>query len=129
MMDRQDSGHDSGDGTDEYGVLIPLHPAKSGMPVSFQRRELDQILRLYGIMVAANEWRDYAIDHLQDRAIFSVFRRASETPLFQIIKDPKNARKQGAFSVVGAGGLILKRGHELDRVLSVFDKKLKVVRA
>ena len=64
-------------------------------------------------MVAANEWRDYAIDHLSDRAVFSVFRRTSETPLFQIVKDPKLARKQGAYSVVAASGLILKRGQEL----------------
>lgn len=97
------------------------------MPVTFDRRELDQILRLYGRMVAANEWRDYAIDHLSDRAVFSVFRRASETPLFQIVKDPRLARKQGAYSVIAATGLILKRGHELARVLGFFDRKLKVV--
>ncbi len=95
--------------------------------VSFERRELDQILRLYGRMVAANEWRDYAIDHLDDRAVFSVFRRTSETPLYQIVKDPQLARKQGAFSVVAAGGLVVKRGHELARVLGVFDKKLRVI--
>ena len=69
-------------------------------------------------MVAANEWRDYAIDQLPDRAVFSVFRRTSETPLFRIIKDPKLARKQGAYSVVAASGLILKRGHDLARVLA-----------
>jgi hypothetical protein len=80
-------------------------------------------------MVAANEWRDYAIDHLNDRAVFSVFRRASETALFQIVKNPKLARKQGAFSVVAAGGVILKRGPELARVLGVFDKTLKLVKA
>lgn len=97
------------------------------MPVTFNRRELDQILRLYGRMVAANEWRDYAIDHLSDRAVFSVFRRASETPLFQIVKDPRLARKQGAYSVIAATGSILKRGHELARVLGFFDRKLKVV--
>ena len=96
------------------------------LPVSFDRRELDLILRLYGRMVAANEWRDYAIDHLADRAVFSVFRRASEMPLFQIVKDPRLARKQGAFSVVAPTGSILKRGHELARVLGVFDSKLSV---
>ena len=79
-------------------------------------------------MVAANEWRDYAIDHLPDRAVFSVFRRTSETPLFQIVKDPRLARKQGAYSVVAASGLILKRGHELARVLGVFDKTLQAGR-
>ncbi|MGE0283387.1 MAG: DUF2794 domain-containing protein, partial [Rhizobiaceae bacterium] len=87
------------------------------------------ILRLYGRMVAAIEWRDYAIDHLSDRAIFSVYRRASETPLFQIVKNPALARKQGAFSVMAAGGAVLKRGHELARVLTVFDKKLRLVEA
>lgn len=80
-------------------------------------------------MVAANEWRDYAIDHLQDRAVFSVFRRSSETPLYQIVKDPKLTRKQGAYSVVAAQGIILKRGHELARVLGVFDSKLRLVQA
>lgn len=115
---------------DESGILIPLHEARrerADLPVSFDRRELDQILRLYGRMVAANEWRDYAIDHLRDRAVFSVFRRASETPLFQIVKNPAMARKQGAYSVVAATGLILKRGHELARVLAVLDKKLRLV--
>ena len=113
-------------------VLIPLHEARRerlGQPVRFERRELEQILRLYGRMVAANEWRDYAIDHLAERAVFSVFRRASEVPLFQIIKDPKLARRQGAFAVVAAGGRIVKRGHELTRVLGVFDSKLKLVEA
>ena len=99
------------------------------LPVSFNRLELELILRLYGRMVAANEWRDYAIDHLADRAVFSVFRRASETALFQIVKNPKLARKQGAFSVVAPTGLILKRGHELASVLGVFDKRLRLVEA
>ncbi len=117
---------------DASAILIPLHEARHerlGMPVSFDRRELDLILRLYGRMVAANEWRDYAIDHLSDRAVFSVFRRASEVPLFQIVKDPGLARRQGAFAVVAAGGRILKRGHELARVLNVFDSRLKLVKA
>lgn len=126
-----DRGAGAGDG-DESAILIPLHEARRARtvdPVRFERRELDQILRLYGRMVAANEWRDYAIDSLPERAVFSVYRRASETPLFQIVKDPKLASKQGAFSVVAASGLILKRGHELARVLGVFDKTLKLVRA
>lgn len=126
-----DRGAGAEDG-ETSAVLIPLHQARKeppGLPVAFDRRELDQILRLYSRMVAANEWRDYAIDHLSDRAVFSVFRRTSETPLYQIVKDPRLARKQGAFSVVAAGGLILKRGHELARVLGVFDKRLKLVEA
>src|SRR5436190_13804718 len=116
---------DYGSGTEDgeaSGILIPLHEARRerlDQPVRFDRKELDQILRLYGRMVAANEWRDYAIDRLSDRAVFSVFRRTSETPLFQIVKAPKNARKQGAYSVVAATGLILKRGHDLARVLNV----------
>ncbi len=111
-------------------ILIRFHEARrehQNLPVTFHRRELDQILRLYGRMVAANEWRDYAIDHLSDRAIFSVFRRSSETPLYRIIKNPELTRKQGAWSVVSASGLILQRGHELARVLTVFDKTLKLV--
>ncbi|WP_367717052.1 DUF2794 domain-containing protein [Nitratireductor sp. GISD-1A_MAKvit] len=118
---------EDGDGS---GILIPLHEARrerAHIPVTFERRELDQLLRMYGLMVAAGEWRDYAIDHLRDRAVFSVFRRSSEVPLFQIVKDPKLTRKQGAYSVVAASGAILKRGHELARVLAIFDKKLRLV--
>ncbi len=95
--------------------------------VSFERRELDKILNVYGRMVADGEWRDYAIDFLRDRAVFSVFRRASEVPLYRIEKSPKNARRQGAYAVISATGLILRRGHELERVLRVFDKKLSLV--
>lgn len=115
---------------EESAVLIPLleyRRQNSPRPISFERRELDLILRLYGRMVATNEWRDYAIDHTIDRAVFSVFRRASETPLFQIVKNPALARKQGAFSVIAAGGQIMKRGHELAKVLTVFDSKLRLV--
>ena len=95
--------------------------------VTFERRELDRIFNLYGRKVAAGEWRDYAIDFLRDRAVFSVFRRASEVPLYRIEKSPKLARKQGAYSVISATGLIVRRGHELDRVLLVIDRKLAVV--
>ncbi|MGD2131896.1 MAG: DUF2794 domain-containing protein [Maricaulaceae bacterium] len=96
--------------------------------VWFHRRELDRILSLYGRMVAAGEWRDYAIDGLKDRAVFSIYRRASEVPLYRIEKRPSLARKQGAFCVVSATGHILRRGRELAQVLKVFDKKrLKVV--
>ncbi len=95
--------------------------------VTFNRLELNRILNLYGRMVADGEWRDYAIDFLRDRAVFSIFRRASEVPLYRIEKDPRLARKQGMYSVVSAGGQILRRGHELDRVLLVIDRKLAVV--
>ena len=91
--------------------------------VFFERRELDQLLRLYGRMVAAGEWRDYAIDGLADAAVFSVFRRSSESPLYRIEKRPELARRQGAWVVLGQGGVVLRRGHELDQVLKVFDRR------
>ena len=95
--------------------------------VTFSRRELRRILDLYGRKVAAGEWRDYAIDFLKDRAVFSVFRRASEVPLYRIEKSPKLARRQGAYSVISATGLIVRRGHELDRVLRSIDVSLSLV--
>lgn len=95
--------------------------------VSFDRQELQAILNLYGRKVAQGEWRDYAIDFTPDKAVFSIFRRTSEMPLYRIVKDPRLARKQGAYSVVVSTGLILKRGHELSLVLKALDKPLKVV--
>jgi len=105
-------------------VAAPLAPA---LRVTFDRRELNRIFGLYGRKVAAGEWRDYAIDFLRDRAVFSVFRRASEVPIYRIEKSPKLARRQGAYSIVSATGLIVRRGHELDRVLRAIDKSLSVV--
>jgi hypothetical protein len=109
-------------------------PARSGTAsmqapnhVTFSRRELNRIFDLYGRKVAAGEWRDYAIDFLKDRAVFSVFRRSSEVPLYRIEKDPKLARRQGAYSVISATGLIVRRGPELDRVLRSIDVSLSVV--
>jgi len=98
------------------------YAAPSGGVVFFERRELERLLRLYGRMVAAGEWRDYAIDGLREAAHFSVFRRASEQPLYRIEKRPALARKQGAWAIIGQGGLILKRGHELESLLRYFDK-------
>ena len=98
----------------------------SGRTVFFERLELDRLLRFYGRMVAAGEWRDYAIDFLKDRAVFSIFRRTSEVPIYRIEKNPKLARRQGAYSVISATGLIMRRGPELDRVLRVLDKPLSV---
>jgi Protein of unknown function (DUF2794) len=92
----------------------------------FDRREIDQILNLYGRKVANGEWRDYAIDFGRDKAVFSVFRRASECPLYTIEKCPKLARKQGVYSVVSANGLVLKRGSELRLVLEVLDKRVRL---
>lgn len=93
----------------------------------FDRQELTQILDLYGRMVAAGEWRDYALDMGRERAVFSVYRRTSEYPLYRIEKTPKLARKQGAYSVVTATGLILKRGNDLKRVLAVLEKGIRIV--
>ena len=93
----------------------------------FDRRELSEIFRVYGPMVANGEWRDYALDMRLDKATFSIFRRSSECPVYTIEKVPQLARKQGAYSVVAASGLVLKRGHELRRVLSVLDKSLRSV--
>lgn len=92
--------------------------------VSFDRRELGQILGLYGRMVAAGEWRDYGISMLRDRAVFSVFRRAAENPLYRIEKTPRLRNRQGLYAVVGMDGRVLKRGHELPQVLRVLERKL-----
>ena len=94
--------------------------------VRFDRKELNQILRVYGFRVASGEWRDYAIDMLKGRAVFSVFRRTSEVPLYMIEKNPKLARRQGAYSVVNGSGHVLKRGHDLAQVLRFFDRKPKL---
>jgi hypothetical protein len=104
-----------------------LRPPVPASEVRFSRRELDRILRLYGRKVADGEWRDYAIDFLKDRAVFSVFRRASEVPIYRIEKNPKFARRQGAYSVISATGHIMRRGQELDRVLGVLDRSLRLV--
>ena len=90
--------------------------------VFFERRELNQLLALYGRMVAAGHWRDYAIDGLKDAAVFSIFRHTGETPLYRIEKRPTLARRQGAWLVLAHGGLVLKRGHELAHVLRLFDR-------
>jgi len=98
------------------------HPAAT----FFTRLELNQILNLYGRKVAAGEWRDYAIDFGREKAVFSIFRRASEVPLYRIEKNPKLAVRQGAYSVVAATGHILKRGHDLARVLGVLDTTVRL---
>jgi hypothetical protein len=108
------------------GSLTAQHRREA--TVHFDRRELDRLLQLYGFFVAKGDWKDYAIDGLSDRAVFSVFRRAAEAPLYRIEKQPRLARRQGAWSVVSMGGQILKRGHDLEQVLKVFDaKRFKVI--
>jgi hypothetical protein len=124
-----------------FSPLVPASRATSGQvnsalitantptsnQVTFDRAELSRLFGLYGRKVAAGEWRDYAIDFLKDRAVFSVFRRACEVPLYRIEKNPRLARRQGTYSVISATGLIVRRGQELDRVLRALDKSLSVV--
>ena len=102
-------------------------PVKAAPLVSFDRVELREILNLYGRRVAEGEWRDYAIAFSPDKAVFSIYRRASEVPLYRIEKDPSLARRQGAYAIVASTGLVLKRGTELARVLQVLDRKPKLV--
>ena len=112
-------------------IALAAHPIEKSEPsaIGFSRTELDQILRVYGRKVAAGEWRDYAIDHLAERAVFSVFRRASEVPLFRIVKQPRPARRQGPYAVIAAGGMILKRGHDLGKVLRAIDGRISLIQA
>ncbi len=91
--------------------------------VFFNRAELEAILSVYGRKVVEGEWRDYAIGGSKDVAVFAIHRRTSEQPLFRIEKRPRLARRQGAYSVVAATGLVLKRGHDLKQVLKVFEKR------
>ena len=100
-----------------------LHP-KIPEKITFHRLELTSILNLYGRMVAAGEWRDYGISYLREVAVFSVFKRTAENPLFRIEKRPKLRNKQGMYAVMGFDGQILKRGHDIKPVLSVIERKL-----
>jgi len=92
--------------------------------VGFTREELQRILDLYGRMVSAGEWRDYAMDFDRDAAVFSAFRRAAERPIARIEKRPALRSKQGMWALIGEAGQILKRGHELPGVLSPLERKL-----
>jgi len=94
------------------------------MQVAFHRTELGPIMSLYGQMVAAGEWRDYGISCLRELAVFSVFKRTAENPLYRIEKRPKLRNKQGQYSVVGMNGQVLKRGNDLKAVLRVLERKL-----
>ena len=108
-------------------LLTPPPPPRTPL-VFFDRRELDVLLRLYGRQVAAGEWRDYAIDGGAEAATFSVFRRTAEAPMYRIEKRPSLAKRQGAWSVTGQGGVVLRRGHELAQVLRLFDgRRFQVV--
>jgi hypothetical protein len=98
--------------------------ARVAEDVRFDRKELGQILRVYGRMVAAGEWRDYAIAAMRDLAVFAVFRRTAETPLYRIEKRPRLRARQGLYAVVGMDGRVLRRGHDLDQVLKVLERRL-----
>lgn len=98
-----------------------------GAVVTFDRHELREIFSLYGRRVAEGEWKDYAIDFTASKAVFSIYRRASEVPLFRVEKDPALARKQGCYAIVASTGLVLKRGAELSRVLQVLEPKPRLV--
>ncbi|RYE39296.1 MAG: DUF2794 domain-containing protein [Hyphomicrobiales bacterium] len=104
-------------------------PSQTKVPaiVAFDRKELALILNVYGRKVAAGEWRDYAMDFLKDRAVFSIYARVSERPLFLIEKTPRLRNKQGQYAVTNQQGRILKRGHDLSLVLRVLDPQLAVV--
>lgn len=113
------------------GMSIPTIPHVTPHPtdrapeqVAFHRTELSVILSLYGRMVAAGEWRDYGISCLREVAVFSIFRRTAEMPLYRIEKRPKLRSKQGMYAVVGTNGQVLKRGHELKSVLGTLERKL-----
>ena len=113
--------------TPSEATLHPFRPPPPGgllhEVVGFDRRELQAIFDLYGRMVAQGIWRDYALDFSTQRVIFSIFRRSGEVAFYRIVKEPKSARKQGAYMVVAQTGLILKRGPELRRVLGVLEKQ------
>ena len=146
MSDAQEeisrSGSEQGQRSAGPALIVPLplppsagssvtgnHSAVPSAPavVAFDRFELRELLNLYGRMVAAGEWRDYAMDFTPDIAIFSVFRRAHDVPLYRIEKSPKLARKQGQYVLKGTAGQVLKRGHDLSLVLRFLDKPVKLV--
>ena len=104
--------------------LTPFPGQKSLQAISFDRKELAVILSIYGKMVAAGEWRDYGISALYDVAVFSIFRRTAENPLYRIEKRPKLRSKQGEYEVIGMNGQILKRGHDLKKVIHILERKL-----
>lgn len=107
-----------------HTVPIPIRSNSTTDKVAFHRTELSAILMVYGRMVAAGEWRDYGISMLKDVAIFSIFRRSAEHPIYRIEKRPKLTAKRQQYAVIGMDGRILKRGDDLKSVLRVLDKKI-----
>ncbi|MDX7951408.1 DUF2794 domain-containing protein [Lichenihabitans sp. Uapishka_5] len=126
-----ENGSDRNGGAEGEGrpaAVHPFPPSKTprNAPVTFDRHELRDILNVYGRGVASGEWKDYALDFTPQRSVFSIYRRASEVPLYRVEKDPSLARRQGAYAVVNATGFVLKRGHELVQVLRVLEGKPKL---
>lgn len=109
---------------DQARLSTPCQPV-----VAFDRRELNTLFNLYGAKVAAGEWRDYALDFTPAKAVFSVYRRTSDMPLFRVEKIPELARRQGPYAVFAADGRVLRRGHDLARVIRALDRGLRVIRA
>lgn len=107
-----------------YQQIEPFPRQTFPTQVHFNRQELSVIMSLYGRMVAAGEWRDYGMSSLRELAVFAVFRRTAEHPLYRIEKRPKLRHKQGQYAVVGTDGQILKRGKDLKAVLRVLERKL-----
>jgi hypothetical protein len=105
------------------GTVTPL-PLGRPLQVGYERIELTRILDLYGRMVAAGHWRDYAIRLDQDAAVFAAYRRAAERPEYRIEKRPALRNRQGQWALVGENGTVLKRGHELASVLAPVERKL-----
>ena len=106
-------------------VVAPFpHPRDRRLIATFDRREIARILDLYGRMVAAGHWRDYAIHFSPDVALFAAFRRSTERPEVRIEKRPELRSKQGAFALIGEQGQVLKRGQELGLVLAPVERRL-----
>ncbi|MFT5064971.1 MAG: hypothetical protein ACJAXK_003180 [Yoonia sp.] len=102
---------------------IPFHP-DAAVQVAFHRTELTLLMGLYGRMVAAGEWRDYGLSFLREVAVFSVFKRTAENPIYRVEKRPKLRLRQGQYAVIGIDGQVLKRGNDLKQVLRVLERKL-----
>jgi len=103
---------------------FPLPAARGAPQVGFDRLELARILDLYGRMVSAGHWRDYAIDLGREAAVFSAFRRAAERPEFRVEKRPALRHRQGMWALIGEAGAVLKRGHDLGPVLAPIERRL-----
>lgn len=113
----------AGIGAGNTGSIIAF-PGRIPNQVGFEREELQRILDLYGRMVAAGEWRDYAMDFTRDCAVFAAFRRSAERPQTRIEKRPALRNRQGMWTLYGEHGQILKRGHELPGLLAPVERRL-----